>query len=148
MELYTSDSQVAALTPAKSILLTDCLAIRIVYFRNTISSKFSLNSFRGPFEIIGYGIPIATYLCAFVPSQKGTFANSGKGSNLFLIALNNFFFDAAGDNRIIQIQQKNAPVLLIAVEDVEDWHYVLCKVAFPDQVYFFITHVIHLVHRC
>ncbi|OZC10405.1 hypothetical protein X798_02448 [Onchocerca flexuosa] len=75
LEIYTSDSQLAALTPSKSILLGECVAIRIVHFRNTINN----------------------------------------------------------DNRIIQIQPRNAPVLLIAVENVEEWHYVLCKVAFPDQ---------------
>ncbi|KAM3726717.1 Docking protein [Dirofilaria immitis] len=44
------------------------------------------------------------------------------------------------DNRIIQIQPRNAPVLLIAVENVEEWHYVLCKVAFPDQFASIGTH--------
>nr|CRZ22862.1 Bm5075 [Brugia malayi] len=76
LEIYTSGSQLAALTPSKSILLGECVAIRIVHFRNTVSN----------------------------------------------------------DNRIIQIQPRNAPVLLIAVENVDEWHYVLCKVAFPDQM--------------
>ncbi|VDM17504.1 unnamed protein product, partial [Wuchereria bancrofti] len=44
------------------------------------------------------------------------------------------------DNRIIQIQPRNAPVLLIAVENVDEWHYVLCKVAFPDQFASIGTH--------
>lgn len=39
-----------------------------------------------------------------------------------------------GNNgRVIQIQQKNAPVLLISVENLEKWHFMLCKAAFPDQ---------------
>ncbi|KAL3981616.1 hypothetical protein ACH3XW_43795 [Acanthocheilonema viteae] len=82
LEIYTSGSQLAALTPSKSILLGECVAIRIVHFRNIISN----------------------------------------------------------DNRIIQIQPRNAPVLLIAVENVEEWHYVLCKIAFPDQFASIGTH--------
>ncbi|CAG9534138.1 unnamed protein product [Cercopithifilaria johnstoni] len=82
LEIYSSGSQLAALTPSKSILLGECVAIRIVHFRNTISN----------------------------------------------------------DNRIIQIQPRNAPVLLIAVENVEEWHYILCKVAFPDQFASIGTH--------
>lgn len=44
LEIYTSGSQLAALTPSKSILLGECVAIRIVHFRNTISSMFFFSS--------------------------------------------------------------------------------------------------------
>ncbi|VDM91697.1 unnamed protein product [Litomosoides sigmodontis] len=82
LEIYTTGSQLATLTPSKTIILGECVAIRIAHFRNALSD----------------------------------------------------------DNRIIQIQPRNAPVLLIAVENVEEWHYVLCKVAFPDQFASIGTH--------
>lgn len=71
LELYSSDSQYSSLHPAKTVVLGECLAIRLVNFEK--------------------------------------------------------------NGRVIQIQQKNAPVLLIAVENLEKWHFMLCKAAFPDQ---------------
>uniref|UniRef100_A0A915BB47 PH domain-containing protein n=1 Tax=Parascaris univalens TaxID=6257 RepID=A0A915BB47_PARUN len=71
LELYGSDKQLATINPAKTVLFSECIAIRIVTFERS--------------------------------------------------------------ERVIQIQQKTAPVMLITVEDIDKWHGILCKVAFPNQ---------------
>ncbi|MFH4974774.1 hypothetical protein AB6A40_001483 [Gnathostoma spinigerum] len=70
LEMYSSDSQIACLRPAQIIVLSECLAIRLVNF-------------------IG--------------------------------------------QEVIQIQQRNTPVVIIAVEETDRWHQALCKAAFPSQ---------------
>ncbi|VDK54126.1 unnamed protein product [Anisakis simplex] len=71
LELYGSDKQLSTVNPARVVLLSECIAIRIVTFEK--------------------------------------------------------------NERVIQIQQKTAPVMLIISEDIEKWHEILCRVAFPNQ---------------
>ncbi|VDM37477.1 unnamed protein product, partial [Toxocara canis] len=87
LELYGSDKQLSTINPAKTVLLSECIAIRIVTFELCVPSNESRSSF-------------------------------------------------AENERVIQIQQRAAPVMLITVEDIEKWHSILCKIAFPNQASF------------